>query len=141
MPDHDPQTSSAPSATPASLVELMPFTRMLGVTFDIATKNAVRARLSSAPSLCTSGGVLHGGALMSLADSTGAACAFFNLPNGGGTTTIESKTNFLHGVRDGAVVATSRPLHVGRKVIVVETDLRDDHERLVARVTQTQMVL
>lgn len=86
---------------------------------------------------------------MSLADSTGAACAFLNLPRGAGTTTVESKTNFLRGVRAGeghdgeapVVVATSRPLHTGRKVIVVETDVRDDAERLVARVTQTQMVL
>ena len=141
MPDQDAQTSSAPTATSASLVDLMPFTKMLGVTFEVATKDEVRARLSWAPSLCTSGGVLHGGALMSLADSAGAACASFNLPEGAGTTTIESKTNFLRGVREGTVVATSRPLHVGRTVIVVETDLRDDRERLVARVTQTQMVL
>jgi uncharacterized protein (TIGR00369 family) len=119
----------------------MPFTKMLGVIFDRATKDEVRGRLQWAPSLCTSGGVLHGGALMSLADSTGAACAFLNLPEGAGTTTIESKTNFLRGVSEGGVAATSRPLHVGRKVIVVETDLRDDRERLVARVIQTQMVL
>jgi uncharacterized protein (TIGR00369 family) len=141
MPEQDAQISSASTTTPASLVDLMPFTKMLGVIFDVATKDEVRARLSWAPSLCTSGGVLHGGALMSLADSTGAACASFNLPEGAGTTTIESKTNFLRGVREGSVVATSRPLHVGRTVIVVETDLRDDRERLVARVTQTQMVL
>ena len=77
------------------------------------------------------------------------SAAFLNLPEGAGTTTIESKTNFPRGVRareghDGeapVVVATSRPLHSGRTVIVVETDLRDDTERLVARVTQTQMVL
>ena len=141
MPDQDPQASSAPTATPASLADLMPFTKMLGVNFDRATKDEVRARLSWTPELCTSGGVLHGGALMTLADSTGAACAFLNLPEGAGTTTIESKTNFVRGVREGSVVATSRPLHVGRKVIVVETDLRDDDDRLVARVTQTQMVL
>jgi uncharacterized protein (TIGR00369 family) len=139
MPDQEAQTSSPPA--PAALVDLMPFTKMLGVTFDRATADEVRAHLEWAPSLCTSGGLLHGGALMSLADSTGAACAFFNLPEGAGTTTIESKTNFLRGVREGSVVATSRPLHVGRKVIVVETDLRDDRDRLVARVTQTQMVL
>jgi 1,4-dihydroxy-2-naphthoyl-CoA hydrolase len=121
----------------------MPFAKTLGVVFDVAGQDEVRARLAWAPGLCTSGGLLHGGALMSLADSTGAACAFFNLPEGAGTTTIESKTNFLRGVREGddPVVATSRPLHVGRTVIVVETDLRDQRERLVARVTQTQMVL
>ena len=92
--------------------------------------------------LCTSGGVLHGGVLMALADSTGAACAFLNLPAGAtGTTTVESKTNFLRAVRDGYVEAISRPLHTGRTLIVVETDLRDDRARLVARVTQSQLVL
>jgi uncharacterized protein (TIGR00369 family) len=121
----------------------MPFAKTLGVVFDVADRDEVRAHLTWTPELCTSGGLLHGGVLMSLADSTGAACAFLNLPEGAGTTTIESKTNFLRGVREGdrGVVATSRPLHVGRKVMVVETDLRDDRERLVARVTQTQMVL
>ncbi len=127
----------------------MPFAKTLGVVFDRAAKDEVRGHLAWAPELCTSGGLLHGGVLMSLADSTGALCAFLNLPEGAGTTTIESKTNFLRGVRpreghDGeapVVVATSRPLHTGRTVIVVETDLRDGTERLVARVTQTQMVL
>jgi uncharacterized protein (TIGR00369 family) len=119
----------------------MPFTKMLGVTFDTSTKNEVRAHLEWTPELCTSGGLLHGGVIMSLADSTGAACAYFNLPEGSGTTTIESKTNFLRGVRSGQIEATSRPLHVGRSVIVIETDVRDAQERLIARVTQTQMVI
>jgi uncharacterized protein (TIGR00369 family) len=118
----------------------MPFTKMLGLTFGTSTKDEVRARLEWTPELCTSDGLLHGGAIMSLADSTGAACAFFNIPEGSGTTTIESKTNFLRGVRSGQIEATSRPLHVGRSVIVIETDVRDAQERLVARVTQTQMV-
>jgi 1,4-dihydroxy-2-naphthoyl-CoA hydrolase len=133
----------SPSPSPSALSDLMPFAKTLGVVFDVAGKDEVRAHLAWAPELCTSGGLLHGGVLMSLADSTGAACAFLNLPEGAGTTTIESKTNFLRGVREGegGVVATSRPLHVGRKVMVVETDLRDDRKRLVARVTQTQMVL
>jgi uncharacterized protein (TIGR00369 family) len=79
---------------------------------------------------------------MSLADSTGAACAFLNLPAGAtGTTTVESKTNFLRAVRDGHVDARSRPLHTGRTVLVIETDLLDDRDRLVARVTQSQLVL
>ena len=77
-----------------------------------------------------------------LADSTGAACAFLNLPEGAaGTTTVESKTNFLRGVRDGWIEAVSHPLHVGRTVIVIETDVRDPQDRLVARVLQTQLVL
>ena len=84
---------------------------------------------------------MHGGVLMALADTVGAWCAFLNLPEGAGTTTIESKTNFLRAVRGGTVQATARPLHVGRTVVVVDTEFRDDDERLVARVTQTQAVL
>jgi uncharacterized protein (TIGR00369 family) len=149
MPGQEHESPSAPTSIAATLADLMPFAKTLGVVFDHAAKDEVRAHVAWAPELCTTGGLLHGGVLMSLADSTGAACAFLNLPEGAGTTTIESKTNFLRGVRaresnDGetsVVVATSRPLHTGRKVIVVETDVRDGAERLVARVTQTQMVL
>jgi uncharacterized protein (TIGR00369 family) len=128
--------------TAEQLQSLMPFTQMLGATFTAAGAAEVRARLAWKPELCTAGDLLHGGAVMALADSTGAACAVYNLPpEARGTTTIESKTNFLRGVRAGFVEATSRPLHVGRTVIVVETDVRDDGERLVARVLQTQLVL
>jgi 1,4-dihydroxy-2-naphthoyl-CoA hydrolase len=131
-----------PGPTAEQLQGLMPFTGMLGATFTAAGADEVRARLAWKPELCTAGDLLHGGAVMALADSTGAACAVYNLPaEARGTTTIESKTNFLRGVRGGFVEATSRPLHVGRTVIVVETDVRDDSERLVARVLQTQLVL
>ena len=79
---------------------------------------------------------------MSLADAAGALCAFLNLPEGSAATaTIESKTNFFRPVRDGHVDAVSRPLHVGRTTIVVETDLRDAAGKHVARVIQTQAVL
>ena len=79
---------------------------------------------------------------MSLADTTGGACAFLNLPSGAnGTTTIQSTTNFLRAVRSGYIEATSRPLHAGRTVIVVETDVTDADERRVARVIQSQAVL
>jgi uncharacterized protein (TIGR00369 family) len=89
----------------------------------------------------TIAGALHGGALMTLADSLGAVCAFLNLPPGAMTSTIESKTNFFRGVREGRVHATSTPLHVGRTTIVVQTDLHDDRGKAVARVTQTQAVI
>ena len=79
---------------------------------------------------------------MSLADSTGGSCGFLNLPAGAtGTTTIESKTNFLRAVRGGHIEAVSRPLHAGRTVIVIETDVVDADGRLAARVTQSQAVL
>jgi uncharacterized protein (TIGR00369 family) len=120
----------------------MPFARTIGAELTRYSKEEVAARLDWAPGLCTSGDILHGGAVMSLADSTGAVCAFLNLPEGAaGTTTVESKTNFLHGVRKGFIEAVSRPLHIGRRVIVVETDVRDTDDRLVARVVQTQLVL
>lgn len=122
--------------------ELMPLCRTLGIEVVRYEPEEVRLRMAWAPALCTSGGVLHGGALMSLADSAGGACAFLNLPEGAtGTTTIESKTNFLRAVRDGHVEAAAHPLHAGRTVVVVETDLADAAGRLVARVTQSQLVL
>jgi 1,4-dihydroxy-2-naphthoyl-CoA hydrolase len=94
-----------------------------------------------APELCTAGGLLHGGMLMTLADAAGGVCAFLNLPAGARTVTIESKTNFLGGVREGEVSARSRPLHVGKRTIVLETDVLDASGRRVARTTQTQAVL
>ena len=126
----------------AGFEQAMPLARTLGIRFEATTAEMVKARLAWAEGLCTAGGVMHGGALMALADSAGAACAFLNLPEGaGGTTTIESKTNFLRSVTGGYVEATARPLHVGRTVIVVDTDLRDDRGNFVARVTQSQLVL
>jgi 1,4-dihydroxy-2-naphthoyl-CoA hydrolase len=120
----------------------MPFADTLGLEVLRATAEEVQARIAWEGRLCTAGGILHGGALMSLADATGAYCAFLNLPDGSaGTATIESKTNFFRAVRDGHVVATSRPLHRGRTTIVVETDLHDAAGKHVARVTQTQAVL
>ena len=84
---------------------------------------------------------MNGGALMSLADNVGAVCAFLNLPPDAGTSTTSSATVFLRGVRSGDVVATARPLHVGRSTIAVVTELRDESGRLVAQVTQSQAVL
>ena len=120
----------------------MPFAELLGVEVLAASSEEVRARIAWEERLCTAGGILHGGALMSLADAAGAYCTFLNLPERStGTATIESKTNFFRAVREGHVVATSRPLHRGRTTIVVETDLHDAEGKHVARVTQTQAVL
>jgi len=126
---------------PDQLIDAMPFARALGVEIDTAAPEEVTGHLDWAPDRCTAGGVLHGGALMALADTLGAACAFLNLPPGASTTTLESKTNFFRGVKDGRVRGVSRPLHAGRTSIVVETDLFDGHGRRVARVTQTQVVM
>jgi 1,4-dihydroxy-2-naphthoyl-CoA hydrolase len=120
---------------------MMPFAQELGVQVGAATKDEVRGRLDWRPELCTTGGALHGGALMALADSIGAICAFLNLPEGANTATIESKTNFFRGVRDRHVDAVARPLHVGRTSIVVQTDLADADGKPVALVIQTQAIL
>jgi 1,4-dihydroxy-2-naphthoyl-CoA hydrolase len=120
----------------------MPFAAMLGVDVVAADPSEVRARLEWDASLCTAGGILHGGALMGLADSAGGLCAFLNLPDGAAATaTIESKTNFFRPVSDGHVEAVSRVLHQGRTTIVVETELADARGRPVAKVTQTQAIL
>ena len=120
----------------------MPFGKRLGGELVSASPEEVVLRLDWKEDLCTAGGVLHGGAIMGLADGGGGLLAFLNLPEGAaGTATIESKTNFFSAVRSGHVVARSRPLHKGRTTIVVETDVHDDRGRHVARVTQTQAVL
>jgi 1,4-dihydroxy-2-naphthoyl-CoA hydrolase len=125
----------------ARLLESMPFGRTVGIELVSAAAQEVRGRLDWAPERCTTGSVLHGGAVMALADTLGGICAFLNLRPGEGTSTIESKTNFFRAVRSGRIEAVTRPLHVGRTTIVVQTDVQDDHGRRVAQVTQTQAVL
>jgi 1,4-dihydroxy-2-naphthoyl-CoA hydrolase len=126
----------------AQVAAAAPFTAFLGIEMVSASPREVKSQLAWSEDLCTAGGVLHGGALMALADNTGGFCAFLNLPEGAaGTATIESKTNFFGPVRGGLVHAVSRPLHTGRRTVVVDTELYDDAGKLVARVTQTQAVL
>lgn len=120
---------------------MIPFAVKLGMELVSATPEEVVGRLAWRQELCTAGDALHGGALMSLADNLGGVCAFMNLPAGAGTATISSSTNFLRGVREGTVTATARPLRVGRTVIVVQTELRDDAGRLVTQTTQAQAVI
>jgi len=119
----------------------MPFAWLMGVRLEGASPEEVRGRLEWTADRCTTGSVLHGGALMAFADTLGAICAFLNVRPGEGTSTIESKTNFFRAVRAGTVSAVARPLHVGRTTVVVQTDLRDEQDRRVALVTQTQAVL
>jgi 1,4-dihydroxy-2-naphthoyl-CoA hydrolase len=126
----------------ALIHQAMPLCATLGVRAEKYAADEVALVLDWSPSLCTTGGILHGGAIMSLADSAGAACAFLNLPKDAtGTSTIESKTNFLGAVRAGSVTATATPLHAGGTTIIIETAVRESSGRLVAKVTQTQMVL
>jgi 1,4-dihydroxy-2-naphthoyl-CoA hydrolase len=119
----------------------MPLCELLGMRVLSASTDEVVVEMDWSSSLCTTAGMLHGGALMALADSSGAVCAFLNLPDGAGTSTIESKTNFLGAIRDGVVTATSRPLHVGSTTIVVETEVRRADGKLAGKVTQTQAVM
>ena len=123
------------------LLAIMPFAVTIGIALESATPEQVTGRLAWSAGLCTTGGVLHGGALMTLADSLGGLCAYLNLPEGAATATISSSTNFLRPVRGGEVHGTSRPVHTGRSVIVVQTELRDDSAALAAQVTQAQAVL
>jgi 1,4-dihydroxy-2-naphthoyl-CoA hydrolase len=131
----DPQLTS-------QAAEAAPYTGFLGIEFVSASPQEVRSRLAWDAGKCTSGGMLHGGALMGLADSAGGLLAFLNLPaDARGTATIESKTNFFAPLGGGHVHGVSTLLHKGKRTIVVDTELRDDDGKLLARVTQTQAVL
>lgn len=106
------------------LLDLIPLARTLGLTVIQDEQSEVRIRLAWHGDLGTSGAVLHGGAIIATADTAGAVRAFRNLPrNASGTTTIESKTNFLRAVTSGYIVAIARPVHVGRTIVVIETDV------------------
>jgi uncharacterized protein (TIGR00369 family) len=130
-----------PDDATALIRSSMPLCATLGMRATAADPAEVRVEIDWAPGLCTSGEVLHGGVVMALADSAGATCAYLNLPDGAVTSTIESKTNFFRGLREGRASATTTPLHVGRTTIVVQTDVRDDRGKRLALVTQTQAVI
>jgi uncharacterized protein (TIGR00369 family) len=129
------------AATPAQLRDAMPFAALIGIKLLEAGIDLVRGSLAWRAELCTSGSLLHGGALMALADTCGGVCAFLNLPAGAqGTATVESKTNFLRAVREGTITASTRPLHRGRTLIVLETELVRSDGALAAKVTQSQAI-
>ncbi|MBI3675618.1 MAG: PaaI family thioesterase [Proteobacteria bacterium] len=119
-----------------------PFPRLMGVEVVEASKTRVLARLVVRPDLCTAANILHGGAVMAFADTLGAIGAWLNLPDGALTTTIESKTNFIGAAKEGTTVtAESTPFHIGKRSSVWQTKIMKDDGKLVAVVTQTQMVL
>jgi 1,4-dihydroxy-2-naphthoyl-CoA hydrolase len=120
----------------------MPFSNLLGVTITRQDKDHVKAQMLVRPELCTAGGVVHGGALMAFADSVGAIATILNLPEGArGTITIESKTNFVRSAKPGeTILSSTTPVHIGRRTQVWQTRLEMDG-KLVALVTQTQMIL
>lgn len=119
----------------------MPLTELLGLEIVSGEAGRVEGTGQWKPEYCTAGGMIHGGYLMTMADSVAALCAFANLPEGATTTTIESKTNFFRPVSKGSIRFVSTPVHVGRSVIVVQTDASNDAGKLVARTTQTQAVI
>src|ERR1700742_3422734 len=121
----------------------MPFAELKGVTFVEADKDRVVARMKVRPDLCTANNTIHGGALIAFADSVGAAATVINLrEDAKGTTTLESKTNCIGGAKEGTtLIATATPVHRGRRTQVWTTRLETEEGKLVAIVTQTQMVL
>ena len=122
------------------LVALMPFAQRLGVVLDEASADRVVARLDWAPDLCTTAGLMHGGVLMSLADSAGALVTYLGLPEGATTATITSTSQLFRPVTGGTVRAVSVPLNRGRTTVTAQTSLFDSNDRLVAQTTQIQAV-
>ena len=120
--------------------KIMPFCDVLGLSVISATPQRVEATADWAEERTTVFGGLHGGYIMAIADSVGALCASQNLPEGAGTSTIESKTNFLRPGTGGTVTIVATPIHVGRTTIVVQTAITRDDGKSVLLTTQTQAV-
>src|SRR6201995_500314 len=128
------------SADLDALVALMPFAGQLGLALDEAGAGRAVARLDWAPHLCTTAGVLHGGVLMSLADSAGALVTFLGLPEGKTTATITSTSHMFRPVTGGTVGAVAEPAHPGRSTVTAPTSAYDLEDRLVAQTVQVQAV-
>jgi len=122
--------------------QMLPFAELLGITFVSASPDKIVAEMTVRDDLCTRPAVLHGGAIMAFADTLGATGTIVNLPEGAGTTTIESKTNFVAPAPVGTrVIGEATPVHRGRRTMIWQTRVSTPEGRLVALVTQTQLVL
>jgi 1,4-dihydroxy-2-naphthoyl-CoA hydrolase len=122
--------------------DILPFAKLLGINFLSATPESVTAEMKVREDMCTRPAVLHGGAMMALADTLGGCATSLNLRDGATTTTIESKTNFLAPAPVGTVVrAECVAIHRGRRTMVWQTQVTSENGKLLAIVTQTQMVL
>ena len=122
--------------------EMLPFSELMGIEFTHATPERVVAEMTVRDDLCTRPAVLHGGAIMAFADTLGATGTILNLPEGAGTTTLESKTNFVAAAPlCTRITGESTPVHRGRRTMVWQTRITTAEGRLVALVTQTQLVL
>ena len=122
--------------------EMLPFAKLLGIEFTNASADRIVARMTVREDLCTRPAVLHGGAIMALADTLGATGTIVNLPAGAATTTIESKTNFVAPAPAGTqVIGEATPVHRGRRTMIWQTRVTTPEGRLIALVTQTQLGL
>jgi uncharacterized protein (TIGR00369 family) len=118
------------------------FPGLLGIELSEVSPERVIGSLLVRPDMCTLGQFAHGGAIMGLADTLGAVATFINLPEGARTTTIESKTNFLGAAPVGSrLTGESTPIHIGRKTMVWQTQVKSENGKLIALVLQTQMVI
>jgi len=118
-----------------------PFSRLMGTKIIEATRDQVVAEVLVREELTNRNGGLHGGAVMAIADNLGGTATFLNMPEGAGTTTIESKTNFFAAVAFGDTVrAECTPLHRGRTTMVWQTRIIRGDGKLAAIVTQTQLI-
>lgn len=120
----------------------LPFADLLGIEFVSASTDKLVAEVTVRDDLCTVPAVLHGGAMMAFADTLGAMGTLLNLPQGAGTTTIESKTNFVAPAPLGTrIIGETTPIHRGRRTMIWQTRVTTTEGRLLALVTQTQLVL
>jgi 1,4-dihydroxy-2-naphthoyl-CoA hydrolase len=121
----------------------LPFAKLLGIEFISVEEDALSARMTIRPDLCTLGDIGHGGAIMSFADTLGAAAAFVTLPaDSKGTTTIESKTNFVASAPAGAtVIGRTSLVHRGKRTSIWQTLVATEEGKLIALTVQTQMTL
>jgi 1,4-dihydroxy-2-naphthoyl-CoA hydrolase len=118
------------------------FPGLMGVKLRELAQDRVLAELAVRPDLCTTGGILHGGAVMAFADTLGAVGTVLNLAEGKRTTTTDSSTKFIAGAKvNTVVVGESVALHRGRTTMVWQTSIRNAEGKLCAVVTQTQLVL
>ena len=120
---------------------MMPFSKILGLELVEGSSERVVAQAEWQSEHCTADKLLHGGYLMAVADSVGGTCAWLNLPQDARTATIESKTNFFRGVKEGQIKVVATPIHIGRTTIVVQTDITNVKNELVSRTIQTQAVI
>ena len=134
-------TQEADKLDPSQLATAMPFALRIGVVVDGASKDSVHGHLDWSPDLCTTGGILHGGALMTLADSLGAIAAFLHLPAGAATATVSSNTVMMRPGGKGRVSGVATIVNAGRRFITVRVDLRDEAGKPISTTTQVQAVL